>query len=134
MKQMEVEQWLSYMKGLSTLTERCPYALGIALRHALLRAPTCWGSSARRQHALTLTAFFSLEDWKAEAKRHGDLLPLPLKISGMDLAWDEQAKDFETLSRLPRQVVEAAGRKSLDALRGHGAEQSSRSTANLRPK
>ena len=105
-RQMDVEDWLTYMKTMSSHCTDSPYALGLGLRHALLRAPTSWGSAARRQHALTLTAKLGLGDGKEAFKRHGDLLPLPLQMSAEDVAWDRDAGDFLSLrSQQPDELL-----------------------------
>ena len=63
-RQMDVEDWLTYMKTMSSHCTDSPYASGLGLRHALLCSPTSWGSAAKQQHALTLTAKFGLGDGK----------------------------------------------------------------------
>ena len=96
--QMGPEEWFSYMAVLAASPKQWPSTLGIALRHALLRAPSCWGSSSRRQRMQVLTAFLSPEGVAAIKKDHGDLLPLPLDLSDEDEAWDDKAKDFLSLA------------------------------------
>ena len=89
--QMSRDEWFDYMAVLAANPKQWPSTLGIALRHALLRAPSCWGSSSRRQRMQVLSAFLSPEGAAAIKKDHGDLLPLPHDLSDEDEAWDEKA-------------------------------------------
>ena len=94
---MDVKNGLTCRKTVSSHCTDSPYASGLGLRQALLRAPTLWGSAARRQHALMLTAYLGLGDGKEASKRHRDLFPLPLLMSAEDVAWVHKAGDFLSL-------------------------------------
>ena len=50
--------------------------MGLCIPHQLLRAPSSWGGSARKQIAKTATVVMNLEHGKeGDRKSYGDLLP-----------------------------------------------------------
>ena len=46
---MNPEELFAHMKEMSEMVTHDVIALGLMIRHALLRAPTNWGSAARKQ-------------------------------------------------------------------------------------
>ena len=93
---MNPEEWFAYMKEMSEMVKQDVIALGLMIRHALLRAPTNWGSAARKQIyqiAKAATAPMSQEESPnhGRAKKHGDLLPLPFNLSEEDVERDKRA-------------------------------------------
>ena len=98
-RQMSSADWFSYMKTWADNPQDWPTCLGLALRYALLRAPSSWGSASRFQRMQILTAFLSPEVVTAAVKEHGDLLPLPLDISAEDEAWDSKSENYLRLAK-----------------------------------
>ena len=109
---MTAPEWFKYMKTLALTSSSWPSTLGLGLRHALLRAPTAWGSAARKMHTKALAALLGPKEVERLVKSHGDLLPLPLDWSAEDDAWDDRAKDFAELSRCGDPAVGSAAKKA----------------------
>ena len=93
MRRMTPAEWHEYMKEMTRASGEKLHLMGTCVRHLLLRAPSTWGSSSRRQMEITTAALLSLATGAGEAKKkkHADLLPLPLSWSEEDAAWDNRA-------------------------------------------
>ena len=99
---MSPEEWFAYKNEMAEMVKQNVIALGLMIRHALLRAPTNWGSAARKQIyqiAKAATAPRSQEEFldHGRRKKHGDLQPLPFKLSEEDVEWDRLAANPQEL-------------------------------------
>ena len=92
---MNEGEWFAYMQEMAEMVKVDVLAVGLMLRHALLRAPTTWGSAARKQKLQSAIAAAALKSLggpgRSVSKDHGDLLPLPFGMSEEDVEWDLRA-------------------------------------------